>query len=156
MLRSLVGSEMCIRDRTNATGGRSAEMEAFSTRWAAGAENRTMPDMAYAFIRVNYNREEGVTGITNALTFDVQGRLVRTFDMDGNLGTTPTYSTNPAECLLDYMTNTRYGPGNVTTDLSLNVASFAAHAAFCDTMLPHINTEGTDCLLYTSPSPRDS
>ena len=129
---------------TNATGGRSAEMEAFSTRWAIGAENRTMPDMAYAFIRVNYDRENGVTGITNALTFDVQGRLVRTFDADGNLGTTLEYSTNPAECLLDYMTNTRYGPGNVTTDFSLNLASFAAHAAFCDTMLPHINTEGTE------------
>ena len=129
---------------TNATGGRSAEMEAFSTRWAAGAENRTMPDMAYAFIRVNYNREEGVTGITNSLTFDVQGRLVRTFDADGNLGTTPTYSTNPAECLLDYMTNTRYGPGNVTTDISLNIPSFAAHAAFCGTLLPHIDTSGNE------------
>ena len=31
-------------------GGRCVEMEAFSTKWAAGAADRTMPDVAYAYV----------------------------------------------------------------------------------------------------------
>ena len=125
-------------------GGRSSEMEAFSTRWNEGASNRTMPNLAYIFVELTYDRENDITGLSSNFTFDVEGRTVRTFNSSGNLSTAETYSTNPAECLLDYMTNTRYGAGTVITDSLVNLPSLYAHSVFCDEMKTYIDTEGEE------------
>lgn len=66
-------------------GGRCNEMEAFSTKWAADADTRTMPDVAYAYCELNYDREDGVTGLTSKLAFEVEGRIVRTLNSDLSL-----------------------------------------------------------------------
>ena len=66
-------------------GGRCAEMEAFSPKWANGAENRQMPDVAYAYVEIIYNRDKQVTGLTPKLGFEVEGKLIRTIDSSLNL-----------------------------------------------------------------------
>ena len=59
-------------------GGRCLEMESFSTKWNSGSQNRHMPDVAYVYIELKYNREENVTGLTTKLGFEVEGKLIRT------------------------------------------------------------------------------
>jgi hypothetical protein len=66
-------------------GGRCPEMEAFSTKWATGAENRTMPDVAYVYCELKYDREKQVTGLTSKLAFEIEGRIIRTFNFDKTL-----------------------------------------------------------------------
>jgi hypothetical protein len=65
-------------------GGRCVEMEAFSSKWAAGAADRTMPDVAYAYCELKYDREKQVTGLTSKLAFEIEGRLVRELELVNN------------------------------------------------------------------------
>ena len=55
--------------------------------------NHTMDKLIFAVVKVNYNREQGVTGLGN-MTFDIENSLSQAGDV-----------------LYDYMTNTRYGAG---------------------------------------------
>ena len=76
-------------------GGPCTEMEAFSSKWNSGSENRTMPDVAYAYIELKYDRENNVTGLTNKLGFEVNGKLIRLINSSGQFtgGFTPAIST---------------------------------------------------------------
>jgi hypothetical protein len=105
-------------------GGRCSPMESFSSKWNVNAANRTMPNVAYLYVELNYNRDESVTGLTTKLGAEVQGKLVRTFT-GSTLSTGTSYSNNPAECLLDYLTNTFYGCGDVISDSDIDLDSFA-------------------------------
>jgi len=53
----------------------------------------TMSDLIFAVVQVNYSRDKGVTGLPT-MRFNVRNSM-----------------TLPGDCLLDYMTNTRYGAG---------------------------------------------
>lgn len=53
----------------------------------------TMSDLIHAVVVVNYDRENGVTGIGN-LVFHIENSM-----------------SQPGDCIYDYMTNTRYGAG---------------------------------------------
>lgn len=55
--------------------------------------NHNMDELVFALIRVDYNRDRGITGIPN-VTFQITNTM-----------------TQPGDCLYDYMTNTRYGAG---------------------------------------------
>jgi len=59
-------------------GGRCGPMESFSGKWNGNKENRQMPDVAYVYAELKYDREENVTGLTSKLGFEIQGKLVRT------------------------------------------------------------------------------
>jgi len=48
----------------------------------------------------------------------------------GSFGATPAYSANPAWCLMDYMTNTRYGMG--IPDAGIDLPAFQTFADYCD------------------------
>ena len=122
-------------------GGRCSPMETFSTKWNTNAANRTMPNVAYLYVELKYNRDESVTGLTNKLGAEVQGKLVRTFT-GSTLSTGTSYSNNPAECLLDYLTDTFYGCGDVISDNDIDLDSFAAHKTFCDTLISHTDKNG--------------
>jgi hypothetical protein len=122
-------------------GGRCSPMETFSSKWNTNSENRTMPNVAYLYGELKYNRDESVTGLTAKLGAEVQGKLVRTFN--GNtLSTDVFYSNNPAECLLDYLTNTFYGCGDIISDNDIDLDSFANHKIFCDTLISHTDKNG--------------
>ncbi len=122
-------------------GGRCSPMETFSTKWNTNAANRTMPNVAYLYVELKYNRDESVTGLTSKLGAEVEGKLVRTFT-GSTLSNTTSYSNNPAECLLDYLTNNIYGCGNIISDTDVNLDSFIAHKTFCDTLITHTDKNG--------------
>jgi len=132
-------------------GGRCSPMETFSTKWNTNAVNRTMPNVAYLYCELKYNRDESVTGLTSRLGAEVQGKLVKTLT-GGVLSSSTTFSDNPAECLLDYLTNNVYGCGNVITENDIDLTTFQAHKTFCDTLISHTDKDGnaTTAKRYTA------
>lgn len=138
-------------------GGRCPEMEEFSpSKWGSNAENRTLPNVAYVYVELHYSRDNAITSLTQGLTFDIRGKRIRTFaDVEGNfvqemidIEGTPTltdsltYSTNPSECLMDFITSPIYGAGNILRLEELDRASFVRHADFCDVNLPSMTFDG--------------
>ena len=96
--------------------------------------------IAYAYLRLEYDEDVWKNGLPE-VTFNVEGKKVpATSD-----GTTLGYSDNPARCVLDYLTNTRYGKGIAPADLDLT--SFAAAETYCNTKGFHtrgnVSTNGT-------------
>ena len=83
----------------------------------AGLESGWNPrfqGVAYVYIRLVYDSEVWKNGMPT-ITFDVKGKKVpATSD-----GTTLGYSDNPARCILDYLTNSRYGKGIAVADIDL-------------------------------------
>ena len=132
-------------------GGRCSPMETFSSKWASNATNRTMPNVAYLYVELKYNRDESVTGLTSKLGAEVQGKLVRTFS-GSTLSSGTSYSNNPSECLLDYLTSTIYGCGDVMSDSDIDLPTFASHKTFCDTLITHTDQDGnsTTAKRYTT------
>ena len=122
-------------------GGRCSPMEAFSTKWNTNAVNRTMPNVAYLYCELKYNRDESVTGLTSRLGAEVQGKLVKTLT-NNTLSSTTSFSDNPAECLLDYLTNNVYGCGNVITENDVDLTTFQAHKTFCNALISHTDKDG--------------
>ena len=59
----------------------------------------TMNDLIFAVIRVDYNKEKGITQIPD-IRFHITNSM-----------------TQPGDCLYDYMTNTRYGAGIDPTEI---------------------------------------
>jgi len=133
------------------SGGRCSPMETFSTKWNTNAVNRTMPNVAYLYVELKYNRDESVTGLTSKLGAEVQGKLVRTFT-GSTLSSGTSYSNNPSECLLDYLTSNIYGCGDVMSDSDIDLTTFASHKTFCDTLITHTDKDGnsTTAKRYTT------
>jgi hypothetical protein len=126
------------------SGGRCSPMESFSSKWNSDAANRTMPNVAYLYIEIKYDRDKGITGLTNKLGAVIKGRKIRTFDSLGVLSSSESYSNNPAECLLDYLTNTTYGAGNIVTDSSINLNTFYSHKQFCNETVSYTDENGNN------------
>ena len=133
-------------------GGRCTPMEDNSSRWRNNAANRTMPDTCYVYIEVDYNREDRVTGLEQRIAFYVSGRRIKTINSNSRTAyenSTPVYSTNPAECLLDYLTDTNYGCSISLDDI--DVDTFYSHKRFCGELLPYTDNSGN-----TQTAPRYS
>jgi hypothetical protein len=120
------------------SGGPCTPMENFDpNKWGDG-NVRNMPNLAYLYVELNYNRDEGITGLTNKLSAEIQGKLVKTFTAPTT--TTPTtvssalsYSNNPAECFYDYLTSTIYGAGNIISSDKVDLETFHTSKEFCNT-----------------------
>ena len=125
------------------TGGRSTEMETFSSKWLNNADKRTMPNVAYLYAELKYNRDKNVTGLTSKLGAIVQGRTVRAIEAGGVFAASETYSTNPAECLADYLTNSTYGCGGTIKDTDLDLTTFVSHKTFCNEAVNFTESDGT-------------
>ena len=115
-------------------GGRCNPMEEFDpTKWGNGdASNRGMPNLAYLYIELDYNRDEGITGLTNKLSAEIQGKKVKTFIDDNTISDTLSYSNNPAECFYDYLTSTIYGAGNIISPDKIDLKTFNTSKTFCN------------------------
>ena len=132
-----------LRMQVFPAGGRCAPMEANSSRWAAGAGSRIMPDVAYMYVELDYNREENVVALTPDLSVEIEGRVVRRFEGDGTtLSSTESYSISPAECAVDFLLNDTYGCELTEDDIDLT--SFRQWHDFCVEQVPFINAEGTE------------
>ena len=123
-----------FRVRVFPTGGRCSEMESFDSDWNSSGSSRTMPNTAYAYCELTYDQEKRVTSLSNRLQFTITGRTVRPLTSSTTAANyeTPAEATsnNPAEILVDYLTNTQYGAGVPLN--AIDFTSFNSHADFCD------------------------
>lgn len=89
---------------------------------------QTFPYLAY--ISTELTADENLRGAP-AITSIVEGRLVKVW-RDGEW--IEEYSNNPAWCIYDFLTNTRYGLG--IDERYIDLDSFISVAAACDQLVP--------------------
>lgn len=121
------------------------------SQWNVSGKTRAMPNVAYMYVELDYDRDAGVTGLTQDLSLQLDGRTVRNIvrvnDTEHSLSSTSTFSSNPARIAIDYLTNTRYGSALTAGDLDLR--SFYEWQEFCDTEVS--NASGVaDSTRYTA------
>lgn len=77
--------------------------------------------IAYAYLRLEYDSEVWKNGLPT-ITFQLKGKKVPT------ISASPSYSfsDDPARCILDYLTNSRYGKGIDINDIDLTSFSSAS------------------------------
>lgn len=88
-------------------------------------ENHRLRGRAAVYIRLEYDQDKFPNGIPN-FSFQVRGKKV--YDPRSE---TTVWSANPALCIADYLTSTRYGLGCVYAD-EIDEAALIAAANVCD------------------------
>ena len=78
--------------------------------------NHKLSGLAYLAIRFKWNQD--VFAGVPKIQAKVQGKKVVAYN-SSLVAQTASYSTNPAWCLLDYLTNARYGKGLATSEIDL-------------------------------------
>lgn len=101
-----------------------AEISQLGALKRSGAWNPHFKGIAYAYVRLEYDEDVWKNGVPE-ITFLIKGKKVR----DPNALGTVAFSDNPAWCLLDFLTNTRYGKG--IPDADLDMASFEDAGEYC-------------------------
>ena len=113
--------------------------------------NHKLSGLSYLALRFTWN-QDAFSSIPK-IQAKVQGKKIVTLDASLN-ESSPTYSTNPAFCILDYLRNERYGKGIATADIDLQ--SFRDASQVCITQVtPYsgasdINIFDTNAVLDTS------
>ena len=96
------------------TDGQSASsLLSTLTNWTA---NHKLSGIAYLALRFKWNSD--AFGGIPTVQAKVKGKKVVTLN-SSLVESSPTFSSNPAFCLLDYLRNERYGKGLATTDIDL-------------------------------------
>ena len=122
-------SESLIRVEPHfGTDGQSAS-SLLSTLSSWGS-NHKLSGLCYLALRFKWN-QDAFTGIPKVQA-KIQGKKV-VFYNSGLAAQTPAYKTNPAWCLLDYLTNTRYGKGIAISEIDLQ--SFYDASVVCETQV---------------------
>lgn len=113
-----------------------------ATGWTASHRLR---GIAYLAVRLKYT-EKYFGGAPPVISCSVRGRKVRDIRQSP---ATEVYTDNAALCLLDYLTNTRYGKG--LPDSAINMTAFSTAADDCDTTttVTPLQTLGTPDLVST-------
>ena len=113
--------------------------------------NHKLSGLCYLAIRFKWN-QDAFTGIPKVQA-KIQGKKVKTYNAS-LVEQSASYQTNPAWCLLDYLTNSRYGKGLSTSEIDLQ--SFYDASLVCETQVtPYsggsdINIFDTNVALDTS------
>jgi len=113
--------------------------------------NHKLSGLCYLAIRLKWN-QDAFAGLPK-IQAKIQGKKVVAYNSSLQ-AQSPAYSTNPAWCLLDYLTNTRYGKGLTTSEIDLQ--SFYDASVVCATQVtPYsgasdINIFDTNTALDTS------
>ena len=92
--------------------------------------NHKLSGLAYLAIRFKWNQD--VFGSIPKIQTLIEGKKVVTLN-SSLVESSPTFSTNPAFCLLDYLRNERYGKGLATSDIDLQ--SFYDASQVCVTQV---------------------
>jgi hypothetical protein len=131
------------------TDGQSAS-SLLSTLSSWGS-NHKLSGLCYLALRFKWNQD--VFGSVPKVQAKIKGKKVVSYNAS-LVAQTAAYSTNPAWCLLDYLTNARYGKGLSTSDIDLQ--SFYDASVVCATQVtPYssasdINIFDTNAVLDTS------
>lgn len=94
-----------------------------------------------ALVGIEAVATENLSGAIPNVTVIVRGRRVRV----GSFAAAPTFSQNPSWCLMDYLTNARYGLGIV--DSEINLLSFLQFAAYCDELIDGVPRHTLDMVI---------
>mgnify|MGYP000212039700 CR=1 FL=1 len=120
-------SESLIRVEPHyGTDGQSAS-SLLSTLSSWGS-NHKLSGLCYLALRFKWNAD-AFTGIPKVQTI-VQGKKVVAYN-SSSVAQTAAHSDNPAWCLLDYLTNERYGKGIAIANI--DIPSFYTASTICDT-----------------------
>ena len=111
--------------------------DVFTSAWGADARG---VGVAYIVLWLYYDDAIYTNGVPN-VTMEVKGNKV--LDCQ-SLGSAAAYSENPADCIRDFMTSTRYGLGIPAEQI--DATSFAAAAAYCDEEVTVTLSSGTHTL----------
>src|SRR5210317_1758463 len=143
-------SESLIRVEPHyGTDGQSAS-SLLSTLSSWGS-NHKLSGLCYLAVRFKWN-QDAFTGIPKVQA-KIQGKKVKTYNAS-LVEQSASYQTNPAWCLLDYLTNARYGKGLAVSEIDLQ--SFYDASLICETQVtPYsggsdINIFDINTALYTS------
>ena len=110
------------------TDGQSAStLLSTLTNWGS---NHKLSGLCYLALRFKWN-QDAFTGIPKVQA-KIQGKKVVAYN-SGLVAQTAAYSTNPSWCLLDYLTNARYGKGLAVTEIDLQ--SFYDASLICETQV---------------------
>jgi len=110
------------------TDGQSAS-SLLSTLSSWGS-NHKLSGLCYLALRFKWN-PDAFTGIPKVQA-KIQGKKVKTYNAS-LVEQSATYQTNPAWCLLDYLTNERYGKGLAVSEIDLQ--SFYDASLICETQV---------------------
>jgi hypothetical protein len=123
------GSESLITVEPHfGTDGQSASsLLSTLTNWTA---NHKLSGLCYIALRFKWNQDAFV-GVPKVQA-KIQGKKIVTYN-SSLVAQTASYSTNPAWCLLDYLTNARYGKGLSTSEI--NLQSFYDASQVCITQV---------------------
>jgi hypothetical protein len=119
--------------------------------------NHRLRGICYLAIRFKWNQD--CFGSIPKVQAKIKGKKVVSYNSSLQ-AQTPAYSTNPAWCLLDFLTSERYGKGLTTSDIDLQ--SFYDASVICTTQVtPYsggsdINIFDTNAVLDTSKKVLDS
>jgi len=113
--------------------------------------NHRLRGLCYLALRFKWN-QDAFTGIPKVQA-KIKGRKVRTYN-SSLVEQSASFQTNPAWCLLDYLTNARYGKGLAISEIDLQ--SFYDASQVCETQVtPYsggsdINIFDTNAVIDTS------
>ena len=111
-------------------GSDSQSSSSLLSTLSSWGSNHRLRGVAYLALRFRWNQEK-FSGIPQ-VRVKLKGKKIVTLDSSLN-ESSPTYSTNPAFCILDYLRNERYGKGLATTDIDLQ--SFYDASVVCSTQV---------------------
>ena len=92
--------------------------------------NHKLSGLCYLALKFKWNQD--VWGGMPKVQAKIQGKKVKTYNAS-LVEQTVSYQTNPAWCILDYLTNTRYGKGLTTNEIDLQ--SFYDASQVCETQV---------------------
>ena len=92
--------------------------------------NHKLSGLCYLALRFKWN-QDAFTGIPKVQA-KIQGKKVKTYNAS-LVEQSASYQTNPAWCLLDYLTNARYGKGLAISEIDLQ--SFYDASLICETQV---------------------
>ena len=123
------GSESLITVEPHyGTDGQSASsLLSTLTNWTS---NHKLSGLAYLAVRFKWNQDAFV-GVPKVQA-KIQGKKIVTYN-SSLVAQTASFSKNPAWCLLDYLTNARYGKGLLTSEI--NLQSFYDASVVCVTQV---------------------
>ena len=124
---SKYGTTITIQPFFGTDGQSASSLLTTLTNWTS---NHKLSGLAYIAFRITWDADKYL-GIPNIQAI-VQGRKVVSYDAS-SVAQTAAYSTNPAWCLLDYLTNTRYGKGIDITDI--DIPSFYTASGIAETQV---------------------
>jgi len=134
-------SESLIRVEPHyGTDGQSAS-SLLSTLSSWGS-NHKLSGLCYLAVRFKWN-QDAFTGIPKVQA-KIQGKKVKTYNAS-LVEQSASYQTNPAWCLLDYLTNARYGKGLAVSEIDLQ--SFYDASLICETQVTPYSG-GTDINIF--------